>query len=135
MILGFTGTRIGMDDQQRTILIKTLDTIDVDLAIHGGCLGSDAEFHHICEERDIPLEIYPGYSMKSPYDDSMQAKELQSKILHSPNTHFARNRIIVDRCDLLFACPLNDNHRGGTWYTINYAQQTLVPTIIFKREY
>lgn len=137
MIIGFTGTRHGMDSNQYSqVLEKLLEEMrdGVELAIHGGCVGADTDFHAICEQLDIRIEIYPGISAKNPNDLSMRSKLVASAI-HPAETHFARNRKIVEECDVLYACPIGeDTHRGGTWYTINYAKQNLVPTKIFWRE-
>jgi hypothetical protein len=39
--------------------------------------------------------------------------------------HFARNREIVDRCDVLVVIPWQDEwqSQGGTWYTHDYAEK------------
>jgi hypothetical protein len=41
----------------------------------------------------------------------------------TPTTYFARNRNIVDECDILLVVPFRMEHSdsGGTWYTYDYA--------------
>ena len=106
---------------------------EIELALHGGCLGADADFHNICDELEIPIQIYPGHSATDPKDLSMQAYLLAS-VIHPSEDYFARNRKIVEKCDHLLACPFSNNGRGGTWYTIKYAKRYLVPYTILWRE-
>ena len=138
MILGFTGTRQGLSELQIFEVWKFFHVYnqphgEIELALHGGCLGADAEFHNICNEIGIPIQIYPGHSVHNPTDFSMQA-DLSTSIVHPSENYFARNRKIVEKCDHLIACPLSTNGRGGTWYTIKYAKRHLVPYTILWRE-
>ena len=138
MILGFTGTRLGMSELQRQEVWEFFRVYnqphgEIELALHGGCLGADADFHNICDEIGIPIQIYPGHSANDPKDLSMRA-DLSASVVHLPENYFARNRKIVKKCDHLLACPLSANGRGGTWYTIKYAKRYLVPYTILRRE-
>jgi len=137
MILGFTGTRLGMSKSQRQEVWEFFRVYnqplgEIELALHGGCLGADVEFHNICNELGIPIQIYPGHSAMDPKCRLTQAV-LSASIIHPSETHFARNRNIVKKCDHLIACPLFSEGRGGTWYTIKYAKRCSVPCTILWR--
>ena len=48
----------------------------------------------------------------------------QSDETRAPKSYFARNRDIVEECDVLIGCPSQTRHMyGGTWYTIDHARQ------------
>lgn len=135
MIIGFTGTRSGMSDKQKKEVIEYLKYIEdnqsITSTLHGGCVGADIDFHHICEK--FHREVYPGHSAKTPENLSHRGKYPDADIIHPSQTHFKRNRDIVDRCDILIATPYNNIQRGGTWYTINYAEKLDKPTLILTR--
>lgn len=104
--VGVTGTQSGMNAEQANAFewhLKKLiaDNYSVDL-IQGEAKGVDTEAASI-------------------------AKGLGITVL-TPDTqtgHFARNREIVDRCDLLVVIPWQDEwqSQGGTWYTHDYAKK------------
>lgn len=137
MTVGFTGTRSGMSDKQKKEVIDYLcdiaDFNSIDAVLHGGCIGADQDFHEICGG-DVIREVYPGYSAKDKDSLVYRGTFEDASIVHEPQTHFKRNRDIVDRCDILIATPYNNVKRGGTWYTIDYAKKTDKPVIILTRE-
>ena len=109
--VGVTGTQSGMNPEQKekfTQFLKWWSTdgaedsrLLVDL-IHGEAKGVDTEAATIANELGI--------------------------IVLTPETktgHFARNREIVDRCDVLVVIPWQDEWQseGGTWYTHDYAEK------------
>jgi hypothetical protein len=104
--VGVTGTQSGMNPEQAICFQKYLErwTEDgylVDL-IHGEAKGVDTEAATIANELGI--------------------------IVLTPETktgHFARNREIVDRCNVLVVIPWQDEWQseGGTWYTHDYAEK------------
>lgn len=84
---------------------------------HGDCIGADAEAHDIVREfPHIKIVIHP------PVDEEHRAWKKGDES-ERPLTHFARNRAIVDKTDLLIGASVSDVPlpRGGTWYTIDYA--------------
>ena len=104
--VGVTGTQSGMNPEQAICFQKYLErwTEDgylVDL-IHGEAKGVDTEAATIANELGIRVST----------------PETQTG-------HFARNREIVDRCDLLVVIPWQDEWQseGGTWYTHDYAEK------------
>lgn len=130
MIVGFTGTRKGMNIRQQANIRRFLLEHDVTEAHHGDCLGSDADFHLICNDMHIPVVVHP------PDDDRWRAY-CHSPTILEPKPYLERDRDIVAVADVLLATPKEDhapkNLRGsGTWYTINNAVEQETPHEIFK---
>jgi hypothetical protein len=131
MIVGFTGTRVGMTTAQRKVIHKILSE-DVREAHHGDCVGSDEEFHELCvdldmQDIDITIVIHP------PNEQRLRAHCLTGmnvRIL-PPKPFLERNHDIVDACILLVAAPKESCEptpgRGqGTWSTVRYARKRKV---------
>jgi len=137
LIIGFTGTRSGMSDKQKKEVAAELEELgcnDPDVLytiLHGGCIGADIDFHDMCSL--ARKEVFPGHSAKDPSDMKHRGEYPRADVIHDSQTHFKRNRDIVDRCDILIATPYNDNQEGGTWYTINYALKKGKDVSIFNR--
>ena len=147
MIIGFTGTRGenlpngtygGMTVLQKDRLAWYLkeNRENIVEAHHGGCVGSDQQFHAMCLALGIPVHVHPGYPSRDPEDTTYQAQLDGSPHYMRPKPFFTRNRDIVKSCDVLLATPreTSDPGKGGTWYTINYARNaskqviTIYPT-------
>lgn len=105
--VGVTGTQSGMTSEQKEKFKQFLywrqfwgeTTVDL---IHGEAEGVDVEAAGIANDLGIRVS--------------------------TPETktgHFARNREIVDRCDVLVVIPWQDEWQseGGTWYTHDYAEK------------
>lgn len=121
MIVGFTGTRNGMTDNQLEALRLLLSTSGVEEVHHGDCVGSDAQFHRIATELGISVVIHP------PTNSKLRAF-CESTRYEPPKEYLARNRDIVSASDLLVAAPKEADEpepgRGqGTWSTVRYARR------------
>ena len=121
MRLGFTGTRHGLTDAQSAILEGLLP--EVSEFHHGSCQGADVQAARIVRRSfvgHIHIHAHPG-----PDDDPCQEPSGVDDVTHPPLTHFARNRVIVDSTDEIYACPCEaeEQPRGGTWYTVRYARK------------
>jgi hypothetical protein len=122
MIVGFTGTQRGMTEAQKRKVHDALEFRqqlwgDIVGAVHGGCVGADADFHEICEELGIgPVEVYPSTITE-------KRAPVIGDVNHPPAPPLDRNRVIAQRCNLLIACPkeLHEVVRSGTWATVRYA--------------
>lgn len=59
-----------------------------------------------------------------------------SDVYRPENTHFARNRAIVDQTDFLIVVPYQNAWQpsGGTWYTHDYALKKNKPFQVFWPE-
>jgi len=115
--IGFTGTRDEITEFQKNNLKDTLQNIKdpIESVHHGDCVGADTAFHEICAELGLKIVIHP------PEKQDLRAFN-KGDVMIEEKSYFARNRDIVDECDLLIACTkTNFETKGGTWYTINYA--------------
>ena len=105
--VGVTGTQSGMTSEQKEKFTQFLywrnfwggQTVEL---IHGEADGVDVEAAGIANDLGIRVST----------------PETQTG-------HFARNREIVDRCDVLVVIPWQDEWQseGGTWYTHDYAEK------------
>ena len=121
MKIGFTGTRCGMTVNQKTSLSELLTTLKPDDVHHGDCVGADLEFANMVDSMfpEVPIICHP------PIDKTHRAFFNKNAHVLEEKTHLARNRDIVNSCDVLIGCPLQEEHQslGGTWYTIDYAEK------------
>ena len=65
VIVGMTGTRLGMTLQQKEKFYEILEYIDGHLFHHGDCLGADAEGHDMSEELGYQPIIHPPTNPKN----------------------------------------------------------------------
>ena len=118
MIVGFTGTRHGMTNRQLEKVRNYLARTPMQFAVHGDCVGADSEFHRICVSLNIPVRLYP------PTEAGLRAFSERPAIVYPAKPYLERNRMIVDVCDILIACPFDEfeRARSGTWSTVRYAR-------------
>lgn len=133
MKIGFTGTRFGLNERTKKSIKDLLISLNATEVYHGMCVGADEDFHHICKELGLKINGLPGVSVKDPHNLDYRA-ELEVDNLYPTMTHFQRNRVIVDSCDLLIACPLCGAITGGTMYTFQYAVKKNKPNILICQE-
>ncbi len=95
---------------------------------HGDCVGADAEAHEIAARLGYKIAIHP------PYDPSRRAFK-QGDYLSPVDSYLSRNRKIVLNTSALFAAPhtMNENARGGTWYTVRFAKELGRPLYLLAR--
>lgn len=129
--IGFTGTRHGMNWQQKDAVTRELKFWmrgPLEAVHHGCCRGADEDLNEICRALGIHTVGHPG-----PDGDKWRSDE-HADVMLPPKGHFARNRDIVNACAILFAAPaqVEEQRYGGTWYTINYARQRHVARLIFQ---
>lgn len=131
MILGFTGTRSGMTIGQVYHLRRYLLFQAPGEFHHGDCVGADAEAHDLVRKLlpNCRIIVHPCYIT------SARAYRQGDEIL-PPKEPLARNKDIVDICDLLVAVPATkqDVVRSGTWATIRYAERVGKNKRIFRPE-
>ena len=126
MIVGFTGTQIGMTPFQLKRVRKILTDLAPKALHHGDCVGADAEAHEIALSLDIPIIGHP------PLKSSKQAFCRGFEELRDPKPYLERNHDIVDECHVLIAAPAtpHQRRRSGTWATYRYAHKTWKPTYL-----
>lgn len=137
MKIGVTGTRSGMNKRQKQEFTELLSDLLVDCFAnsengefhHGDCVGVDVEAAKIARKLGFKIVCHP------PEKDELRAFHKSDEI-REPKSYFARNRNIVDECDVLLVIPYQDSHQshGGTWYTHDYAVKKDKPLhIIFPK--
>lgn len=116
MEVGFTGTREGMTLAQKEVVRDLLLIKKATRGHHGDCVGADADFHAICRSISIPVRGHP--PTKKDYRAFCDFDEVAPE-----KGYYARNRDIVMETELLIATPKEDREqsKGGTWYTVGYA--------------
>jgi hypothetical protein len=135
MHLAFTGTRKGMTDYQKQQLQDALHQAYLDGYRHihlGDAVGADFEAAVIASGMGHfylhahPSNIHDQRGFFTLYDDvEVEAAPLD------------RNKDMVDLSTLLIAAPyeMEEQARGGTWYTIRYARsRNIQTTIILPQE-
>lgn len=98
----------------------------------GDCLGADTQFHTALDvfRLNNNLEVVMN---GHPCNISKWRAYNSYDVLHDIRPPLTRNRIMVDKADLLIAGPFEytEKHRGsGTWATIRYAKYHKVETFI-----
>lgn len=127
MNIGFTGTRAGLTDPQSAALAELFAQIDgvggVPITFHHGCcIGGDATAAALA--RRAPNWRLVAHPPENPYLQDHGALA-QSHEHRPPAEYLARDRAIVQACDLLIACPKGPEERrgSGTWFTIREARR------------
>lgn len=129
MKVGVTGTRSGMNKRQKQEFTELLTELGTGEFHHGDCVGVDVEAAKIAEKLGWRTVCHP------PVKDELRAYHNSDEI-REPKSYFARNRNIVDECEVLFVVPYQDSHQshGGTWYTHDYAVKKDKPLhVIFPK--
>lgn len=127
-VLGFSGTRSGMSEQQRVIVRDLIAAIAPTEAHHGDCLGSDEQFHQLVAGTGaIRLVVHP------PENPRLRAW-CKGDEIKPALPYLERNRAIVAASNLLVATPASAMVTGGTWFTINEAIRMERRTIIIHRD-
>lgn len=118
--VGFTGTREGMTRRQQDQVHRLLIDSGCSEFHHGDCVGADAQAHALAEDLGLRIVIHP------PDDPEHRAWRLAC-IVRDPKPYLARNRDIVNGCDLLIAAPRAPEARhSGTWSTVRYARKRAI---------
>lgn len=128
MIVGFTGTQIGMTMRQRQLFQSFFEDNHVEEFHHGDCIGADCNAHDIVREKfpEIAVVIHP------PRDERKRAKCAGAQQVLPAHDYLIRNQHIVNASGILLACPKSEREelRSGTWATIRYARKQGKPVVI-----
>jgi hypothetical protein len=126
MKIGFTGTRKGMTDYQKSAVADLLHhfkttTANPIYAYHGCAVGADRQFNDLLKAenfKSLRIEGYPGD--QSQYWWGRKNCDL----VYTPKQYHYRNKIIARICDVLIACPETvEELHSGTWSTVWYARR------------
>jgi hypothetical protein len=129
MDIGFTGTQDDLPLAQQQMLRHTfimLHKLGIVTMHNGDCIGADFfvynEWKHL-----------RGKVVGHPPDIASKRAFCSFDAAYDPKSYLARNKDIVDCCDLLIAAPNSFKRklRSGTWSTIRYAEKTKPVLIIY----
>lgn len=130
MIIGYTGTQLGMSDRQKAGLRTHLLLAEPGSEFHhGDCTGGDEEAHAIALECGLRVVIHP------PINPNKRAFCKGAAVVLESKDYIPRNHDIVDASQLLIAGPkTNDEElRSGTWATVRYARKTGKQRLLLTR--
>ena len=119
MIIGFTGTRLGLSLSQEIVLRQLLSEHQGEFH-HGGCVGADTDAHNIAGKLGFKIIVHP------PTNTSKFTEKYEYEATFLPaKDYLERNQDIVDASDILFATPDSEYEktRSGTWATIRNARK------------
>ena len=124
MIAGFTGSRKGMTEEQKSRLQQLLSMLKIKEFHHGDCVGADETAHNVVREvlPECPVVVHP------PDIKKLRAfcKGDSEKF---PLPYQERNQHIVDASDVLLATPDNfdfEEDASGTASTVRKARKAKV---------
>lgn len=137
MIIGFTGTRIGMTHSQYTEVSRQFLEFQPDILLNGGAVGADEQVicwlvsNRTLMKPKMKVEVYPASDPRERYWDRYLNQGLIETIWPVLKP-LERNRVIAERCDRLIAAPdsYHEELRSGTWATIRYAKKAEKPVTI-----
>lgn len=126
MVMGFTGTRKGMTDGQKTTFSKLLNELKPTHFVHGDCIGADADAHDAAIKAGVSVRIRPSTLTKQ------RAYVEGYDVEFPPKPPLERNKDIVNDANIMVACPsgYEEELRSGTWSTIRYSRRLNKPLII-----
>ncbi len=118
MILGFTGTRNPITDQQRDVLCEWIDRATV--LHHGACVNADEESHEAALAANLDLiVVHPPVDTRLMMTPDWNHPNVEVR-QHLP--YHRRNRNIVNASTCLLALPDGPwKPFGGTWYCVDFA--------------
>lgn len=125
MRLGFTGTRDGMTDAQKSAFSERLAGLPSTVTEfhHGACVGADAQAVEIVYEESPRCPVITAHLSDMPTLTDGYAVRTSSDH-RDPKPPLDRNRDIVDAADELWVCPKGPEElRSGTWATVRYARK------------
>ena len=124
-IIGFTGSRSGMSDQQKESFLQVVKDLEkISTFRHGDCIGSDADAHKIMKNRNCHIIGHPpSYKKYRAFCDC--------DIFLNSKAYLDRNKDIVNSSEILIATPAGiEKLRSGTWSTVRYARKKARPIYI-----
>lgn len=126
-VIAFTGTRRELPQPQRDALREELErrrAVGFHTLLHGDCVGADAAAHELATELTLAVHIFP------PDKPGMRALCQGAAHTHEPRPYLVRNRLMVDRAEILIACPFGGEIlRSGVWATVRYARKKNLPIL------
>jgi hypothetical protein len=121
--IGFTGTREGMTDvQEHEFRAWVQASPRIAEFHHGCCIGADEQAVNVIREELGGSVVVHGHPGDWPPLTSKEAVAT-SHPMHPCRPNLERNRLIVEACEVLIACPKGPEElRSGTWATVRAAR-------------
>lgn len=122
IVVGFSGTRRGLTDAQRSALAVELG-LDATEVHHGDCVGADHQAHLVARFLGLRVVVHP------PRERAWRAWCRGAEV-REPDGYLRRNSAIVAESERLVACPSSAREQGrgsGTWHAVRVARRTGVP--------
>ena len=121
--LGFSGTRLGMTQEQKIAFGRLVRRFQPSEFHHGCCDGSDEEAHKIVRQaRGSTADTYCIEIIGHPPTNNTYRSWVACDQMRDPKPYLRRNLDIVRSCGVLIATPKRGTRSGGTWYTIHKGQ-------------
>jgi len=124
VILGFTGTRVGMTAAQIGVVWQELQKLQHSLThvAHGDCVGADANFDRlVCQLEPRPWRLIHPSDLEHARAHCELERPLHS-LAYPARPPLERNGNIVRQAALMLACPKGpEERRSGTWATVRAA--------------
>jgi len=120
MRVAVVGSRERGLPEDRIAVHDLIDTLpEGDIVVSGGCRGIDSWAVEFAKSRGMEtMEFEPIMLYKYPsYPQLVKA-------------YYARNRLIVDNCDVVYAFPSIKGLKGGTRNTVEYAVKQGKPVML-----
>lgn len=123
MKVGFTGTREGLTAQQHRTLGRILMKLAPAEFHHGACVGADEQAAALLDTLDMRGGC-DEFAYPSTFGNLTSQNLHTARRVAKPKAALMRNRDIVRACDILIACPKEEEEvlQSGTWSTVRYCK-------------
>jgi hypothetical protein len=122
--VGFSGTRMGLSEQQKVTLLTEFHALGASELHHGDCVGADEQAHQVGRQLGLRIIGHP------PTANGLRAF-CECDEMRRPAPFLTRNHNIVHSTQILVACPNGPERRqSGTWATIRFSRRLHLPHII-----
>lgn len=131
--VGFTGTRVGMQLNQKLELAEYfcyLKTNGYTHFHHGDCIGADAQAAKLAKQFGFILVCHPGHP-RDKNNTMYRAFTDFNDVTHEVKPFIKRDKEIVDAVETVIATPAGKEVvRSGTWTTLRYCKRQGKPSHI-----
>ena len=119
--IGFTGTRMGMTNEQHNSL-KRIFTGTNFILHNGQCEGADFQAYEMTKKFNQHIVLHPPKDKKYKF---FNPERYPFETVCKPKDYLKRNKDIVNDSEILIAVPKESNEvlRSGTWSTVRYARK------------
>lgn len=116
--VGFSGTQVGMTDEQKQSFRNVLTGLSPGYFHHGWCRGADAEADEIARDLGFKIIGHP------PTNTKKMATLPEPFIMCDPKDYLDRNLDIAIASEIFVATPkeFKEIKRSGTWSTVRRAR-------------